>query len=278
LLLRVTALIIQSLWLVSAQETPVIEAVHQGHAVGHEEDGVRAIEAALAAGGNVNERDRAGWTPLMHAALECRAAEVNLLLVKGADPKLRGHAKDNGEFTESGLDPLLLASGCFIARRRADLAPERHMPEGYVAYELAAAGKMARELVIHGADVNTADIHGRSPLMMAAMQGWPDVLRTLLDAHANPDARDHSGHSVLDFADPRDAEIIAILTTAGTAPSSGHSARVVCDAQRALGSPIIDCIAGTQFAEGLRKYQQKHGLRASGALDSPTLRALGVQQ
>lgn len=32
-----------------------------------------AVRAALAAGGNVKERDRANWTPLMHAALECRA-------------------------------------------------------------------------------------------------------------------------------------------------------------------------------------------------------------
>jgi ankyrin repeat protein len=57
-----------------AQEsTPVIDAVHKGHAVGHEQDGVDAVRAALTADGDVNELDKTGWTPLMWAALECRA-------------------------------------------------------------------------------------------------------------------------------------------------------------------------------------------------------------
>ena len=101
----------------------MIDAVHIGHAVGREPDGVDAIKAALAAGGDVNERDKAGWTPLMHAALECRAEEIRLLLDKGADPALRGKGADKSDFVETGLDPLLLASGRFIPRRRAQLAP-----------------------------------------------------------------------------------------------------------------------------------------------------------
>src|SRR5438270_446582 len=61
-------------------QTLVIDAVHKGDAVGHEQDGERAIRDAIAAAGNVNERDQSGWTPLMHAALECRADEMKLLL------------------------------------------------------------------------------------------------------------------------------------------------------------------------------------------------------
>jgi ankyrin repeat protein len=34
-----------------------------------------------------------------------------------------------------------------------------------------AAGKIVREFINHGADVNAADVHGRTPLMMAAMHG-----------------------------------------------------------------------------------------------------------
>src|SRR6476661_5020944 len=172
---RMVLLMLTSL-LSAAEDTPVIDVVHKGHAVGHEQDGVDAIVDALAAGGNVNERDKSGWTPLMHAALECRADEMMLLLDKRADPKLRGKALDDGRFVNSGLDPMLLASGCFISRRRAQLAPERHMPDGYVAYELAASGKMAHALISRGADVNTTDVHGRTPLMMAAMHAWPDTL------------------------------------------------------------------------------------------------------
>jgi ankyrin repeat protein len=279
---RIAALILFACLPAPAQQAPVTDAVHKGHAVGHEQDGVDAIRAALAAGGSVNERDTSGWTPLMHAALECRADEMKLLLDKGADPTLRGNAVENGVFVESGLDPVLLAAGCFIARRRVQLAPERGMPAGYVAYELRAAGKMVRELINHGADVNATDVQGRTPLMMAAMHGWPEALRALLDAHANIKARDRARHTVLDFVDPAETEVVRTLKNAGAPPASGQSARVVCDVERALDKlgydmPITDCIDGRgQFANKLRKFQQEHTLVMTGELDSATLEALGV--
>ena len=58
----VVSLLAQSKW-------PVCDAVHKGHGVGHEQDGINAVLEALATGGDVNERDEAGWTPIMHAAL-----------------------------------------------------------------------------------------------------------------------------------------------------------------------------------------------------------------
>ena len=125
-------------------EQPVIDAVHQSHAAGREQDGVDAVRAALKAGGNVNERDQNGWTPLMHAALECRAQIAGLLLERGADAKLRANTGNPYGFVDSGLTALMLASQCFIARRRAQLAPARHMPPEYAAYELRASARMVR--------------------------------------------------------------------------------------------------------------------------------------
>ena len=108
---------------VSQQNPTVIDAVHKGHHVGHEQDGVEAVRAALAAGGNVNESDQSGWTPLMYAALECRANIVKLLLDKRANVNARSHSTGK-EFLDTCQTPLLIASGCFIARRRAQLAPQ----------------------------------------------------------------------------------------------------------------------------------------------------------
>jgi hypothetical protein len=115
------------------------------------------------------------------------------------------------------------------------------MPEGYVAYELGAAGKMVRELLNHGADVDTADIHGRTPLMMAAMHGWPEALRALLDAHANIRARDRAGHTVLDFVDPIETEVVKTLKKAGAPPPSGQSARMVCDVRPLMMAAMHGC-------------------------------------
>ncbi len=74
----------------------VIDAVHKGHAVGHERDGLVAVRTALEAGGNVNQRDESGWTPLMHAALECRGEITKLLLDHSADVNVRAHNGKGG--------------------------------------------------------------------------------------------------------------------------------------------------------------------------------------
>ena len=266
--------------LLAQSNSPVCDAVHKGHAVGHEQDGIDAVRAALAAGGNVNERDQIGWTPIMHAALECRAQILDLLLQHGAQVNVRSETMNRG-FMTTGRTPLLLAAGCFIARRRAQLAPERKMPPGYAEYELAAAEKMVHDLLSHGADVTVTDINGRTPLMMAVMHRWPDAVRDLIAAHVDVNVKDLEGRPAIDFADPSDREIIAALRKAGSGKPTGHSGRVVCDTEVALnklGSDfILDCVAGGDLARAVKKFQEIHGFRPSGELDPVTLNALGVR-
>jgi hypothetical protein len=73
-------------------------------------------------------RSLVSWTPLMWAALECRAEIVKVLLDRGADVSLRANSDRKDSSLDSGQTAILVASGCFTAHRRADLAPERHMP------------------------------------------------------------------------------------------------------------------------------------------------------
>lgn len=264
------------------QNFSVINAVDKGHAVGHEDDGVRAVRDALQAGGNVNERDNSGWTPLMHAALECRANIVTVLLDHGADVNARSDTAGTG-FPNTGQTALLLASGCFIARRRAQLAPERHMSPEYAAYELGAPAKIVRDLLAHGADPLVCDVDGRTPLMMAAMHDWPNVTVELLRVHVPVNMRDHKGRLAIDYADPADKEVVALLKNAGSPEPTGHSGRSVCDAERELNSlgfdlPIQDCIPGQQLSAAVRQFQQKHALSITGELDVPTLKALGIRE
>jgi hypothetical protein len=231
----------------------------------------------LKGGGNVDERDPNGWTPLMHAALECRAEIMDLLLERGADAKVRGRVADSPAFVDSGQTALLLASGCFIARRRAALAPERDMPADYVGYELAAPARMVRALIAHGAAVNQADSFGRTPLMMAAMHGWVDAARVLLAGGASVNARDREGRLAIDYADPAALEMVGLLNKAGSGPATGRSGRSVCDAERALDMPIVDCIGGQQFGAAVQRFQRAHGLPATGELDTATRTALKIR-
>lgn len=266
--------------LLAQSKSPVCDAVHKGHAVGHEQDGIDAVRHALAAGGNVNERDQAGWTPIMHAALECRPQILDLLLEHGALVNVRSETTNQG-FMTTGQTPLLVAAGCFISRRRAQLAPERGMPPGYIEYELAAAEKMVKDLLAHGADFTVTDIDRRTPMMMAVMHQWTGAVRDLIAAHVDVNAKDRDGRIAIDYADPSDLEIIATLKRAGSERPTGHSGRIACDVEVALnrlGSDFIeDCIADRDLARAVRDFQQSHGLTSSGQPDLATLKALGVR-
>lgn len=144
------------------------------------------------------------------------------------------------------------------------------MAAGYVAYELAAAGKMVHELITHGANVNDMDIYGRMPLMMPAMQGWSDAAAELLNAHAAVDARDREGRLAIDYADTADDKTIGVLKKFGSKPPTGNSGRSVCDAERALhkqgyGLEITDCIGDRDFQAAVLRFQQEHGLTVAAS-------------
>lgn len=279
---RIGAVFLGAMAAAAQQRPSVIDAVHKGHAVGHEHDGLEAVRAALAAGGDVNERDTSGWTPLMHASLECRSDIVNLLVEQSADVSLRASSARNTSFVDHGQSALTIAASCFIARRRAVLAPERGMPQTYIQTELAAPQKIVGKLIRAGADVNAADADGQTPLMMAAMQGWDGVVRELLAAKAIVNAHDREGRLAIDYANPQDQVIISLLQRAGSSRATGRSGRTVCDAERALdrlgyNTPIIDCIAGQQLGAVLIKFQNDHKLQPTGELDAPTRKALEIR-
>jgi hypothetical protein len=218
----------------------------------------------------------------MHAALECRAQIVKLLLENGAKADLRASSDRATSFTDHGQSALMIAAGCFIARRRIELAPGRGMPPAYVESERIAPVTMVRDLIAHGAVVNAADADGRTPLMMAAMQGWAGAVKELLGAKAAVNARDQEARLAIDYVDPEDREIIRLLKEAGSESQTKRSGRTVCDAERALDklgydTPIIDCIGGQQLRTVLTKFQKDRALPLTGELDSATRAALTIR-
>ena len=74
------------------------------------------------------------------------------------------------------------------------------LERGLTALIMAGTAEIAEALLAAGATVNVASAAGVTPLMRAAGSGRPDVVRVLLGAGADANAKRDDGRSAADFA------------------------------------------------------------------------------
>lgn len=139
--------------------TQVIWAASEGDAA--------RVGSLLARGADVESKDPAGWTPLIHAARGRHTHVLQLLLSRGANPNV----------TE-GRGPT---------------------PLWWAANDGDVVGVEA--LIDHGANVNAAHGGGYTALMEAAKMGFPDVVKPLLNGGADVRARTNDGNTALTIAE-----------------------------------------------------------------------------
>jgi hypothetical protein len=100
---------------------------------------------------------------------------------------------------------LILALAC-AAACAADVSTQ------LLSATAAGHSREVQALLDRGADFETRDKNGRTPLMLAAQHGRPEIVRLLLSKGANPDARDKSGLT---------AYALALLAPAGHGDHDG---------------------------------------------------------
>ena len=134
-------------------------------------------------GGDINQRDIFGFSPLFHACKEQYPKMINLLLDFGADIDQKTSAGD-------GLTALMEAC-CnsanepveILLRRGAKLDPVN--PHGLTALNLACVkGQLNHldKLISKGADVATPDRHGHTALCAAANKEHTNIMLRLLES------------------------------------------------------------------------------------------------
>jgi ankyrin repeat protein len=212
----------------------LIEAVRRGDAV--------AVEELLAASPSAaGERDAQGTSAARHAAYARRADLLDLLRphlgpldvweaaalgddgrlleLLDADPQLAAAEAGDGFaplalaafFGHRACVAALLARGADVGQRAAN--PQQVQP--LHAAVVAADVDIVRALLDAGADVNARQQAGVTPLMGAAAGGSLELVRLLLDAGADRSLTDDAGRTAADWAvDRRQPEAAALVAPA----------------------------------------------------------------
>ena len=166
--------------------TPLMEAARTGN--------VAAVRALLARGANANaaERER-GQTALMWAVSRQHSDVVRVLLEHGADVQARTRVRPLTVMLDQGPRRTVKTS----------MQDARQIQAGGSTPLLFAAQTGDRTsaalLIKAGANVDDTAADGKSALVLAAFAGHTDVVTTLLDAGADPNAAG-AGYSALHAA------------------------------------------------------------------------------
>lgn len=204
-------------------------------------------------GAEVNARSNDGRTPLLIAATQAGAAPiVKLLLEHGANPNPPGRGlgdssplRDAATAGDPGVMQLLIDHGANVRAAGGGALSGAMEAECAKCIELLTKGVDAgaytsallsvavggdvnevKFALDHGADVNTSDGEGRTPLMFAANSDrLPlDTVKLLIDHGANVNTKNMDGDSVLDRAKLHgESPIVVLLVKSGAKPGAETS-------------------------------------------------------
>lgn len=189
-------------------------------------------------GADVKAQGPLGTDALLTASYKGDTEMVRLLLTKGCDPK----KKDMGGFsaflnsfsdTDQERVRVLLDAGSDvnIANTFSGMVKNGpialvHMTPLFIAATDAPAATV-QALLTAGAHADEPDQRKLTPLMSAILTDYPRMatIQQLIDAHADVNAKDANGESVLDWAlKYRNPEVIAMLEAAGAKTSKPYQA------------------------------------------------------
>jgi ankyrin repeat protein len=160
-------------------------------AIGIARNSPAMMQAALAAGADINANLGEGRTPLITAVMTTKPDAVKFLLDHGADVNKVADDAAVG----NGLSAAFFAmSGVAITRRGEDDFVSERRAGAIESLRLVAAKKPNFDVLVSRGPTRL------SPLMIAADAGVADAVRILLDAGASPNFVNGGKYAALDYA------------------------------------------------------------------------------
>ena len=156
------------------------------------------VPTLLAHGADLNAPNADGYTPLRHAARNWLSWKIPYLLRMGAAVR-----------PEEGGSPLLLLD---VVRREPG---EDEKKRDFRRLRIAWCAKSARLLIAAGADLGVRDENGMTPLHHAALNGYAECAKVLMNAHIDESATNAAGQTALDLAVAAGQDEVAVVLRRG---------------------------------------------------------------
>ena len=177
-----------------APDISIHDAVWQGN--------IEAVKQHLAAGTDVNAKNKYETTPLHHAAIKGHMEIAELLIEKGADVNAKGALMGGTPLHEAAntgskeIVELLIANGADMNAKDLKGMTVLHKTTDKEILELL----IDNGADVNGADVDTKDISVSTPLHHAAFKGRKEVVGLLIAKGADVNAISVAGRTPLDSA------------------------------------------------------------------------------
>ena len=160
-------------------------------------DNVAVVRGLLERGFDPNTVNPDGIPALM---LAVRVPSVKVAELLASHPKTKVEVRNDKD--ESILMLAALKGHLGLVQKLVDSDADVNKP-GWTPLHYAASGghvPVIAHLLEHSAYIDAESPNGTTPLMMAAMYGSPEAVKTLIQAGADPTLKNQLGLSALDFA------------------------------------------------------------------------------
>ena len=248
----------------SSPTLKIASGAEQGLHIAAAKGQIAVLQMLIRGGADVNVKDMFGTTPLLQAVHAGQDGCADLLIAAGARLEMR---KPGEAMCSAASTP---GSAMLVKRLlRAGIPPDSADYDSRTGLHLAAAeGHLdtVGALVDGGATLGFVDRWGVDALTEAVKNDQAAVVDLLLERGADPNSRDHRGHTVLLYAVFNSADCITPLVANGAKIGKDNEiAEMMCRAASTDDADMLDKLLRAGAPPDACDYDRRTALHLSAA-------------